>query len=199
MFIIGVTGPTGAGKSDICKALSDELCAKWIDSDIIAREVVQKGQECLAELCESFGNEILLEDGNLDRSRMAKIAFENEEKLLILNKITHKHIAERIKSLIESYRKNEQFCLLDAPLLFESGLDSVCDINICVLASWNVRKKRIMKRDGIDEKRAESRMNAQKKDSFYIEKCDFVLYNHGEIDIREFSARIRKIANKGKI
>lgn len=196
MFVIGVTGPTGAGKSDICRELSASLRAKWIDSDVIARKVVEKGEMCLCELCKTFGNDILLEDGSLDRKKLGSIAFSDKEKLLCLNRITHKYIAQRIRVLLAEYSENEDYCLLDAPLLFESGLDSECDINLCVLADKDVRQKRIEKRDKIDSNSAQIRIKAQKKDSFYINRCDFVLFNNSEIDISELVQRIRIEAMK---
>lgn len=179
MKIIGITGASGAGKSTFVKLLSLSV----VDADKAARTVTKKGHKCLEELAESFGDDILLSDGSLDRKALAKKAFINNESTELLNSITHPYIKKVMSDEIENYRKtNEKAIILDAPQLFEAGCEEMCDFVIGVLADKEIRKKRIMARDNIDERQAEIRLKAGKSDDFFKERCDKIIINNGEID-----------------
>lgn len=178
MLTVGLTGKTGAGKGEFCLVAQKYDGVFCLDTDVTAREVVRKGSACLNELCEYFGNEILLEEGSLNRKKLATKAFSHEKDHEKLNSITHKYIMEGIREwLCECKRKNAHVAIIDAPLLFESGADKLCDKVICVISSKETRKDRIIKRDNIDESDADVRINSQKSDDFYIQKSDYVLYN----------------------
>ena len=182
MLTIGLTGQSGAGKGEfsrIFKSYPDVYC---LDTDITAREVVEKGKPCLEKLCEYFGNEILQEDGSLDRRKLASIAFSDEEKHKKLNSITHFYITEEVKKwLFEVEKDGAKVAIIDAPLLFESGIDSVCNMTIGVIAPYATRLKRIIKRDGIDKKNARLRLDVQPKDDFFEQKCTYIIANNGSL------------------
>ena len=182
MLTIGLTGQSGAGKGEfsrIFRSFPDVYC---LDTDITAREVVEKGKPCLSELCEYFGNEILNEDGSLDRRKLASIAFGDEEKHKKLNSITHFYITREVeKWLCDVERDGARIAIIDAPLLFESGIDSVCDITIGIIAPYTTRLKRIIRRDGIDKKSARLRLDAQPKDDFFEQKCTYIIANNGSL------------------
>ena len=179
MKIIGITGASGAGKSTFVKLLSLPV----VDADKAARAVTKKGHKCLKELAEKFGADILLSDGSLDRTALAKKAFINNESTELLNLVTHPYIKKLMADEIETYRKaNEKAVILDAPQLFEAGCEEMCDFVIGVLANKDIRKKRIMARDNIDERQAEIRLIAGKSDEFFKERCDKIIINNGEID-----------------
>lgn len=179
MKIIGITGASGAGKSTFVKLLSLPV----VDADKAARDVTVKGHNCLKELAENFGDDILLSDGSLDRKALAKKAFVNNERTELLNSITHPYIKKVMADRIEMYRKtNEKAIILDAPQLFEAGCEEMCDFVIGVLADKEIRKKRIMARDNIDERQAEIRLSAGKPDEFFKTRCDKIIINNGEID-----------------
>ena len=149
---------------------------------------MEKGKPCLEKLCECFGHEILQEDGSLDRKKLASIAFSDEEKHKSLNSITHFYIMEEIKKWLYDTEKNGAVvAVIDAPLLFESGADSLCDITVGVTAPYATRLKRIVKRDGIDKKSAKLRLDAQPNDEFFEEKCDYIIANNGSL--RAFSSK----------
>lgn len=179
MTVLGLTGPSGAGKSLFAKfALEnyDGVCVT--DADKIAREVTQKGTPCLKELCGYFGNAILLADGSLDRKALAKTAFCDEKKHEMLNLITHKYIMQQMRGETNAAKTaGKRMCIVDAPLLFESGFDKYCDVSVCVIADKDTRIKRIMLRDGIDENSARLRISAQHGDGFYTSRAQFVLRN----------------------
>ena len=184
MFVIGITGPSGAGKGVISGILSS-LGMRVIDADKVYSEVITPPSECLMELAREFGNEILNSDGALDRKALSKLVFgeENRERLLLLNKITHKYVVRRIRETADWYRvQGEKACVIDAPLLIEAGLCDDCDLTIAVLADKALRIERISRRDGITCEAAMARINSQKSDEFYSSNTDCVIYNDTDIE-----------------
>ncbi len=179
MKVIGLTGPTGAGKSLFCEVFVS-LGIPCLDTDLVARKVVEKGTDCLLELVECFGEGILLPDGSLNRKALGSVAFSSKEKLDKLNAITHKHITEAVVLWLEECKaKGSRAAVIDAPQLFESGENKICDITVAVIAEKDIRLKRIIERDSIDSEYAEKRMASQKDDEFFIDNCDYIIYNNG--------------------
>lgn len=187
-FVIGLTGPTGAGKSSVT-AVAESLGFKVVDCDRFARIAVEKGSDGLADVVQVFGGEMLNPDGTLNRAALAKAAFATPENTELLNKTLLPHIVKLINAEI-----NQPRVLLDAPTLFESGADSLCDEIIVVLCDEKTRKKRIMERDGIDESAADLRIKAGKPDEFYVEKSHNIVYNDCELSV--FNLKIQKLLNK---
>ena len=177
-MIIGITGPSGSGKS-LASQFFKEKGFEVIDFDELSRKVTQKGSECLDELRAVFGEKVFAPDGTLLRRELGDIVFADGKKLSILNSITHKYILEEADKLIKMYA--EKNIIFDAPLLFEAELDKKCDYTISILASPDVRIKRICERDGISEKSAINRIKSQKSDSFYLEKSDFSVCNNTDV------------------
>ena len=193
MKIIGLTGGSGAGKGEVCKAFLS-FGIEAIDTDKISREVTHKNSECLRELAEYFSGGILTSDGELDRKKLAEIAFSSKENLDMLNKITHKHILNECKRIILDMEKaSKKAVIVDAPLLFESGFDKECDIIISVIADRDKRIKRIIKRDNITLEQAETRIKNQKSDGFLNANSDYVIYNNSDYD--DIYAQVSKIYN----
>ena len=187
--IIGLTGPTGAGKSSaaaVCKKLS----IKHIDCDILARKAVEKGTQGLTAVVNAFGQQVLNSDGTLNRKALAQKAFKDEESTDLLNKTLLPFIKELVLNEIEG-----EYVLLDAPTLFESGINEICFKTVAVLSDSQIRLDRIMKRDNITKDAALLRINAGKTDDFYIKNCDFVIYNNEDEQTfnNEFSNLLREI------
>lgn len=183
MYIIGITGGSGAGKGLICEILAEHGVAS-IDTDKVSRQVCSRGSPCLSELTEAFGKGILTGEGELDRGGLAALVFlepeeEKRQRLLgIMNRITHKHILMACESWLGERRQNgDAAAAVDAPLLFESGFDARCDCIWGVTAPRETRIRRIMQRDGISEALAKSRIDSQKSDEFLYENCDAVIVN----------------------
>ena len=161
MYIIGLTGPIGAGKSTV-SAVWEQSGVPIVDADVIAREVVAPGSECLRQLTVTFGNDILHQDGSLNRSKLADKAFASSEETAKLNAVTHPHIIARTRRILEQLADaGELLAVLEAPLLSGSGLEPLCDAIVVVTAPDDVRLTRIMKRDGLSEAQARQRMAAQ--------------------------------------
>ena len=186
---VGLTGPTGAGKS-AASAAALKMGVKVIDCDLIARDAVKKGSKGLCALISVFGDDILLSDGQLNRTRLAERAFSSDENTALLNKTILPFISELVRQQMDCEK-----ILLDAPTLFESGLDSVCDCTIAVLADEKVRLKRIIARDNLTLNEAKRRISAGKSDNFFIKNADYVIYNNtnGKEFINEAEALFKKI------
>ncbi len=186
--IIGLTGPTGAGKSSVAK-LCDSFGLRHVDCDLVARKAVEGGSEGLSALVEVFGKEILNPDATLNRKALAKIAFSSPESTELLNTT----IFPFIKKLVLEETKSGKI-LLDAPTLFESGIDSICLKTVAVLSDREVRLERIKSRDALSDEEALLRLNAGKSDNFYLENADYIIYNNKTE--REFLYRIAKVLSE---
>lgn len=188
MIIIGLTGPTGAGKSSL-KTVAENLGYKVIDCDITARKAVEKGTKGLMALVNTFGEDILFSDGSLNRKALAQKAFSTPQNTELLNKILLPFITELVLKECEGDK-----VLLDAPTLFESGLNEKCTATVGVLADRETRIERIKNRDNLSEDEALTRINAGKTDEFYKQNADFVIYNNGETE--EFQKEFEVILSK---
>lgn len=170
--VIGLTGPTGAGKSTVCAVWAKEGCAV-VDADRVAREITAL-PECLAALRAEYGEDIVNSEGALDRELLAARAFATPQKAARLNRITHPLILKEIRDRAARLSLRQPV-VLDVPLLFESGADRLCGKTAAVLAPREVRLARIVKRDGISEEQALARMSAQPEDEYYTRRADYVL------------------------
>ncbi|MBE6729075.1 MAG: dephospho-CoA kinase [Ruminococcaceae bacterium] len=169
--IIGLTGPTGSGKSSFC-TVAENKGITVIDCDKISREVTQKGSECLNRLTLAFGEDILA-DGSLDRKLLAEKAFSSPDKKQLLEDIIFPFILCTVMEKIE--KTENDTVILDAPTLFESGIDEMCGCVVAILCHPEIREKRIIERDNLSREQAKIRMNAGKPDDFYKQRADFIL------------------------
>ena len=186
--VIGLTGPTGAGKSIAGKVWQD-LGAAVIDTDQLARQVVQPDSLCLQQLVAAFSPEILNADGTLNRRELAKRAFASTETAELLNSITHPAILELTQQELEQAAdKGNIAAVVDAPLLFEAKFDTICDDLVAVIASTEQRLQRIIARDNLTLEAAQARMAAQHEDSFYTRDGVSVLRNDGDLSLLQQSA-----------
>ena len=176
-LVIGLTGPTGAGKGLVAARFA-EAGFLVLDADVVAREVVRPGSECLPVLAEEFGPAVLREDGSLDRRALAAAAFASREATLRLNAILHPVIRARLAAAVEAAGQTP--VLIDAPQLFEGECDTLCTATVAVLATPALRRERICLRDGLTPEEAEQRMSVQPDDAFYLDRCDHILYNNAD-------------------
>lgn len=180
--IIGLTGQTGAGKSTVSKTLSSRGITV-IDCDLVAREVVDKEKELLADLAIEYGIGILNQDGTLNRRKLGSIVFADREKLDRLNEIIFPYIKRNIADKVTFLRKKGiPMVVLDAPTLFESGIDKECDDIISVIAPEELRLNRIMVRDHLSDTEARNRIASQHDDAFFIENSSRVIVNDKDVE-----------------
>ena len=131
---------------------------------------------------------------HINRGKLASMVFTNDKDLMVLNSITHPFVIETIENLIaEYYCVNDEFVIIDAIALFESGLSKICDVTIGVIADENTRIDRIVERDNLTVARARTRVRAQQREDYYRQKCDYIIENNGDADI---DGRIRDIMSK---
>lgn len=175
MFVLGLTGPSGAGKS-LAAARLAELGFAVVDADRVARQVMAPGSECLDELRRAFGGGVIAADGGLDRAKLARVAFGDPAALRQLDAVTHPRIVAAIAGRLKELEAGGcRRAVLDAPALFESGADRLCDRVAAVVASPEIRLRRILRRDGIPRERAAARIAAQPPRAYYTDRADAVI------------------------
>ena len=189
--LVGLTGKTGAGKSTV-SALLKEKGAYIIDGDIIARNVLVDNVVLLKGLIDEFGDGILNLDGTLNRRALAKAAFSTPERTEKLNSIMHPAINDMIFNEAEKAFEDFDVVIVDAAAIIESGFAEKSDYLVVVHAPVEVRKERIINRDGLTEADAEIRINGQKDDDFYLSKADFVFYNFSPYNIKDQFSKLEK-------
>lgn len=179
-IIVGLTGQTGAGKTTVSGFLLDNGIPV-VDADQVAREVVGKGSSCIADIALEFGCDYLNIDGTLNRRKLAETVFTDKAKLRRLNNLMFPYILDSIRQRLGEFReRGEGILVLDAPTLFESGIDRDCDRVVSVIAPVELRKGRIMHRDQLSEEEALHRITAQHQEEFYISRSWSVLTNDSD-------------------
>lgn len=175
MKTIGVTGPTGAGKTTVLRALEGMGCVS-VDCDALYHSLLEASPALLGELTARFGRSILDSQGKLDRKALGTIVFADPAALSDLNAISHRHILARCHALArQAEEQGAKGIVFDAIALFESGLASQCDVTLAVTAPVETRVRRIMARDGIGEDYARARVAAQKENEYYVNLCDLCI------------------------
>ena len=182
MIVIGLTGPTGAGKSTV-RELFASYGIPGIDADTVYRELIAPPSDCLNELTRIFGESILLPDGSLDRKALGKKVFSNARSRAMLNAVAHRHVMKEIRRRIAALKsEGVPAVVLDAPQLFEAGAEKDCTVVVAVLATPDARFSRVSKRDGLSKEEIRARMDAQLKEDFFRSNADYVLENNSAPD-----------------
>ncbi len=191
--LIGLTGPTGSGKSQASRVFA-EKGAGIVNADEIAHKALTLPQ-CVEKLTHAFGNDILNSDGTICRKALGMLAFSSKENTQKLNEITHPIIADLCEEEFDLLcSEGASAIILDAPTLIESGLHSICDRVVSVISKKEIRLKRIMARDNITKEQALARMNAQQDDDFYKEHSQYMLVN--DTSLEAFTEKAEKLAEE---
>lgn len=176
-MIIGLTGGIATGKSESAKYLQ-ELGAYCIDADLIAKELTQKSLPAFNRLVKEFGKNILFPDGSLDRGKLGNIIFSDKKSKSKVEKILHRYIISYINKII-SKKDEYNIIIINAPLLFEVGLDKLCDKVIVVWAPYKIEMTRLILRDNLSTQEARKRIQSQIPIEKKMELADFVVDNSG--------------------
>ena len=175
-MIIGITGGTGCGKTTLLNLIADHG-GLILDCDAIYHELLISDKIMLAAIDQRFPG--VVENGALNRKKLGAIVFADENALLDLNRITHAAVKQEVLRRLEN---TPELAAIDAIGLFEGGLAELCNVTVAVTAPEEARIKRLMARDGITEEYACARIRAQQQESWFREKCDYILVNDGELD-----------------
>ncbi|KZN13249.1 dephospho-CoA kinase [Marinomonas sp. TW1] len=183
--IIGLAGGIGSGKSTIA-TLFNQLGIESIDADDIARQVVELGTPVLTKIHQRFGDEILLEDGTLNRRALRHIIFSQPEEKSWLESVSHPAIRESLIVALQQAKSN--YVLLVHPLLFETQQHKMCRYVIAINVPKEIQIQRVMNRDQIDEETTLNIINSQLSNQDRLDKADLVLENTGNIN--EMNAKV---------
>lgn len=172
-MILGITGGTGCGKTTLLACIR-EAGGVVMDCDAIYHELLRTDTAMLSAIEARFPGTV--EDGGRNLKKLGALVYRNPKALADLNVITHACVRREVEKVLA---KKPKLAAIDAIALFESGLDSLCDVTVAVTAPMEERVRRLMARDSIPESYARSRIAAQHEEDWFREKCTYTLENNG--------------------
>ena len=180
MKVYGITGGAGTGKSEVIKMLQQNFGGCVIMSDEVARELMQKGNISYQLIVEYFGRDILMDDGEIDRKKLADHVFNNKEALEKLNSMTHPYVKDEIRKLIaEAEASGEcRFVALESAILLECGYEDICDEFWYVYTKPEIRRQRMKETRNYSDEKVDSVMRNQQPDEVFFKQCSFVIENN---------------------
>ena len=186
MKVIGITGGVGAGKSTVLNLIKERCSCFILMADEAAHEVEKKGQVCYEELVDLLGREVLSDDGEIDKGRMARLIFApgNEELLKKVNGLIHPRVKEYILKSIDEHRAagDVDYFFVEAALLIEDGYREICDELWYVYADEKVRAQRLKRTRGYSDERIRGIMDKQNNDALFRKYCDRVIENNDDME-----------------
>lgn len=183
MKVIGITGGVGTGKSEVLNYLERNHGAVICQADLVAKNLEKKNTICYRQIVEHFGEAILMDNGRIDREKLAKVVFSDEEERKKLNAIVHPAVKRRILGLIkEQEKKGTELFVLEAALLLEDHYDEICDETWYIYAEDDVRRKRLRLSRGYGDNRIDGIFRSQKSRDEFLNKCDRAVDNSRSFD-----------------
>ncbi|MFA5301005.1 MAG: dephospho-CoA kinase [Lutibacter sp.] len=199
MKIVGLTGGIGSGKSTVLAFFKNFGAVTYI-ADEEAKKLMNSNAELRKEIIKLFGEKAYAQ-GTLDRAYIASQVFNNKEKLSALNALVHPKVRDDFQQFIK--KSTADLVIYEAAILFESGSDKICDYTITVLASFENKIERIVKRDGVSKAQILERMENQSTDDFKIRRSNFVIRNNNlkdtERQVLTIFELLKKFKNNQKI
>lgn len=178
---IGLTGSIACGKSTVSRMLA-ERGARIIDADVLAREVVRPGEAAWSLIVDYFGQDILLSDRQIDRTKLGQIVFTDEEARRVLNGIVHPAVRSRMRELAdEAEQEGVRLIVLDIPLLYESKLEHMVDQVVVVSCTEEQQLARLLARNGFSDEDARSRIASQMPIAEKVARAHHVIDNSGTL------------------
>lgn len=180
MLLVGLTGGLGAGKTTVARMLADRG-AIVVDADELARRAIEPGTRGHRKVLEMFGDDVLAEDGSIDRRALADVVFADPEARRALESITHPEVFRMLAEEVEIRRGTDAVLVFDAPLIVETGFDASTDLLVVVSADPAAQIERVVAR-GMDRGEAEARIAAQASPDEREARADVVVRNDGELE-----------------
>ncbi len=197
MLTIAITGGIGSGKTQVTNYLLSKGYTV-VDADKMSREMTSAGGKAIPYIREHFGPEFILEDGSLNRAAMRDLVFKNPTKKALLEEGTTKVVLQDIEAIKkERAESGDKALFFDIPLLFETGTENDYDIVLVVTADYEIRKARVMARDGIEPAIIDLIMDSQDGELKKASMADFVIFNNGTLD--ELKASVDTLLKKLEI
>ena len=188
MFVVGLTGGIGSGKS-AATAIFEDLGIDVVDADLASREAVLPGSKALDQIQKKFGNEILLEDQSLNRAKLREIIFDNPEDKIWLEQLLHPEIRHIIQSKLEN--SSSEYVILVSPLLFETDQHEFCNTTILIDSSLNSQVSRTSKRDSVSEDSVKKIISAQMSRDDKLKIAKIVINNDDSLE--QLESNVKKV------
>lgn len=191
MLSLGVTGGLGSGKTVVARFFADKGGVHF-DADRVAKDILLGSEEVLRAVTAAFGEDVLGADGKIETAKLAHHTFHDQAKQQELNEIIHPRVvAAALKQMAEAASQGAPLFILDAPLLFEAGLEKHLDKTLVVTAAEEVRIQRALDRGGLSEDDIRRRMALQMPEEEKLNKADIIVENNGTLE--ELTARLDQV------
>ena len=182
MIVIGITGGIGSGKSTVLGILEKEYDAYIMMADDIGSLAFEKGTETYYRMIDTFGDSIINNEGEIDKNVLGNILMADKEKLSLQNDIVHPFVIGRMKKKLDEYRHTDRLVVIETAILYEAGVDILCDEVWAVITDKRIRIDRLIKNRGYSMQKAEAFIKRQMSDEDYIEKADRIIYNNDDVE-----------------
>jgi dephospho-CoA kinase len=180
MLLVGLTGGLGAGKSTVARMLA-ERGAVVVDADRLAARALEPGTPAYERVCDLFGDDVVMEDGRLDRAAIAARAFDDPERRAALESIIHPEVFRGLAEKVEQLRSTDEVVVFDVPLLVETGFHDAVDMVVVVTAEEDTRVGRAARSRGMTEGDARARIAVQAPPAEQAAAADVVIRNDGDL------------------
>lgn len=189
MYVLGLTGGVGSGKTEAAKLLKKITGAELFLADELGHQVMKKGQNGYERILEVFGKEILGTDGEIDRGRLSELVFSSPERLEVLSNIIHPEVLSYLKDRIQERKEKKGLLILESAIMFESGCDGFCDEVWYIFVPKEIREQRLMESRGYSKEKSSSIIKKQMEEEEYRCRCKKEIKNDGTLESLEKTLR----------
>ncbi|MCH4281049.1 dephospho-CoA kinase [Mediterraneibacter sp. NSJ-151] len=181
MKVIGITGGVGSGKSQVLGYLEKTYKAKVCQLDEVGKELQKRGKPCFQKIVETFGEQVIGEDGELNRPVLSSIVFQDADKLEMLNEIVHPQVkVEVTRQIIEEQKKDTPLFVIESALLPEAGYEDICQDMWYIYTKEAIRRERLKASRGYSDERITRMIASQNSEELFREVCTHVIDNSGD-------------------